>query len=73
MKRATAQLSLVDANTCPMCRQPIKKGRRRVCATCKKPILKRHKFYFDESAVKHKDCDNPTAAAAVETTPGGTT
>lgn len=65
-----AQLKLVPDGHCPSCGQPLKRGRRRVCATCGKPILKGHKFFFNGPTVSHKNCETPTAQARVETTGG---
>lgn len=32
---------------------------KRICATCHKAILKRHRYFFEGSTVKHKNCENP--------------
>lgn len=46
---------------CPTCHQPLVRRPGRVCAACEKPITRHHKFYFDGSSVKHKDCNDPEA------------
>lgn len=54
------QLTSEQQPRCLMCGQPI--GPRkpsRVCGICKRPILKGHKFYFDSSMVRHRNCDRP--------------
>lgn len=33
--------------------------RRRVCSRCGQPIRRGHKYTFDGSAVKHRNCVNP--------------
>jgi hypothetical protein len=39
---------------------PLKAARRRVCAACRLPILKGHKFTFDGSTVRHCNCSDPS-------------
>lgn len=46
-------------DTCPTCGQPWRKRKRRVCADCKIPILKGHRYYFDGPTARHRDCQNP--------------
>lgn len=46
---------------CPMCRRPYAPAKtpQRICGACKGPIAKGHKYYFDESVIKHRDCNDP--------------
>jgi hypothetical protein len=39
--------------------RPVEKPKR-ICATCQKPIRKRHKYFFDGGKVQHRDCNMPT-------------
>jgi predicted nucleic acid-binding Zn ribbon protein len=53
---------------CLMCGQPLPTRKRRKCAVCGKPILKGHKYWFDGSQVKHRNCEHPADyRPAVET------
>ncbi len=54
------QLKLVPPGICPNCRQPMP-AKGRTCGTCGKPILKRHKFYFDGATARHRSCEQPEA------------
>lgn len=45
--------------TCPNCSHTFGTGGRRICYLCKKPILRRHKWVFVGSRVRHRLCDDP--------------
>lgn len=44
-----------------MCGRPWPAKPVRVCGDCGGQILKGHKFYFDGSVVKHRDCKDPSS------------
>ncbi len=51
---------LVPPGICPTCGQRTPEtGRRRICGSCKKPILRGHKFFFVGSEVRHRNCAEP--------------
>jgi len=48
------------SKTCPMCGGVIRKRSSRVCAICKRPILRGHKYQFNGSQIEHLVCAEPT-------------
>lgn len=58
---AAGELRLVPEGVCPACGQKLPTTERRVCAGCKQPILRGHKFVFIGSEVRHRDCSDPTS------------
>lgn len=45
---------------CLTCGQVVPDKLGRTCGTCVKPILKHHKYWFDGSIVRHRNCEKPT-------------
>lgn len=43
---------------CPTCQRPYTRAKR-TCASCDKPIKKRHKWRIDGSVIRHNNCLNP--------------
>ena len=55
-----------EAQRCPTCHRPwdANKTAGRVCARCKRQILRGEKYRFIGSRVEHRDCDNPDSYPA---------
>lgn len=48
---------------CQACGQELpNQKRRRICASCEKPIKRHDKWYADGPTIHHKDCANPTGS-----------
>ncbi len=43
---------------CPTCHRPFERAGR-MCASCNKPIKRRHKWHTDGYVNRHDDCSNP--------------
>jgi uncharacterized protein with PIN domain len=51
-----------DRDRCPTCGHPIGPWKPlRVCALCKQPIRKGHKWHIVNSVVRHRVCTDPDA------------
>lgn len=44
---------------CPTCNRPWTVTLRRVCGRCHQPILRHHKYTYQESTIVHRSCDDP--------------
>lgn len=56
---------------CPTCHRPFERSGR-MCASCQKPIKRRHRWHVEGCVNRHDDCSNPTLEMALEVNqPGG--
>jgi len=50
------------SDTCPTCGRPFGAQPRKICAKCKRPIGRGHKWRFTpDGRVEHRVCDEPEA------------
>ncbi len=52
---------------CPRCGEKFAfRTTQRICAACEKPIRRNEKWYIVDSAIRHRNCQDPTSYAEPE-------